>query len=312
VRLVALDPAPVLVGAAALVPAPGGSAVDVASATGEPAVRFRRMDRYAALGFAAARLALRDAGLPKAEHGDPEWATLFGSSLACWGSNAEYFRCSGSGEPPDIGPALFARTVCNTVNGEVAIAEQLGGESETLVSGWAAGAEALAEAAAWIAGGRARRVVAGGIEAPSVDLLAMHAAHRLAEAWLPERLEEGAAACVLADAGEGPRVRGYVRCHDPSGDFSLGRALDSVAALRGCDVSHVVVANTVPPPLGARLRAEAEGRTMISLPATTGELGAGGGVLGAIVVRDIVKPGSAGLVIARGIEGGTVALVIAC
>jgi beta-ketoacyl synthase-like protein len=289
VRLVVLDPPPVLAGAGVVV-SPG----DVAAACGEPPSRFRRMDRYAALGFAATRLALADSGLGASERGDPRWGTLFGSSLACWSSNAEYSRSLGDGPPPEMGPSLFARTVCNTVNGEIAIAEQLGGESETIVSGWAAGAEALAEASAWIAIGRVRFAVAGGIEAPGPDFEA-------------RGLVEAAAVCVLAEAGEGPRIRAYGRGHDPSGDLSLGAIL---AELRGHDVSHVFVANGVPPPLLRRIEAEAGGREVVFLPARAGELGAAGGALAATLVRSTVPAGRSALVIARGVEGGTVLLVI--
>jgi len=284
-----LDPPPVLVGAGVVV-----SPADVAAACGEPPSRFRRMDRYAALGFAATRLALADAGLAATGRGDPSWGTLFGSSLACWSSNAEYFRSLGDGPPPELGPSLFARTVCNTVNGEVAIAEQLGGDSETIVSRWTAGAEALAEASAWIAAGRVRFAVAGGIEAPGPD-------------FRTQGLQDAAAVCVLREGGDGPRIRAYGRAHDPSGDFSLGAAL---AELRGHDVSHVFVANGVPPPLLRRIEADAAGREVVHVSARDGELGAAGGALAATLVRATVPAGRSGVVIARGAEGGTVLLVI--
>src|SRR5262249_37176144 len=120
---------------------PARVANDIAELCGESPLRLRRMDRYGALGFAAARLALRDSGLERALRGDASWGIVVGTSLGSWSSNAEYFRRLESGSFSDVGPALFARTVSNSVNGEVSIAEQLGGESETVVSGWAAGVE---------------------------------------------------------------------------------------------------------------------------------------------------------------------------
>lgn len=312
-RFVALDPAPVATAFGVLTrPVPA----DLATLCGDSPSRFRRMDRYNALAFAAAHLALSTAPARPREKGDPDWGLLLGSSLGCWSSNAQYFRDLEQGPAAELSPALFARTVSNAVNGEISIAHQIGGASQMIVSGWAAGGEALAEAAALLLEKRVVWVLAGGIEAPDETLQRMHAARRQeqATAWLPEGLAEGAGICVLthplARVPGQLVVRAYWRGHDPCGTWSLSAAL---SALRPLSVTTIVVANTVPPGLLEQWQEEAEGANIVNLPLLTGEIGAAGApVAMAFAERSNgrVQGQDCALVIARGIEGGTVALAL--
>src|SRR5262245_63835422 len=66
--------------------APRGSEVtaDPAASCGELAAALRRADRYGALGFAAACLAIRDAGVDAPPATDPSWGVTVGSALGCW------------------------------------------------------------------------------------------------------------------------------------------------------------------------------------------------------------------------------------
>jgi 3-oxoacyl-[acyl-carrier-protein] synthase II len=77
---------------------------------------------------------------------------------------------------------VFAATVHNTVNGELAIALGLGGVSETIVSGRTAGLEALILAARRAAAGDADRVLV--VAAEGVD-------DAMREAWEEEKLAFG-------------------------------------------------------------------------------------------------------------------------
>jgi hypothetical protein len=190
---------------------------------------------------------------------------------------------------------------------------RLGGASETLVSGWAAGAEAMAAAGAALAEGRTRYMLAGGVEAPDALIQQMHAAFRRdAELpWLPVRLSEGAAIAVMGLDGHaaGPyrlRLRAYGRCHDPEGRFSLAGALDALRPLR---FRSTLIANEIPPDLMTRWRREAGSMEFHSLPRRAGELGAAGAP--AAVAVAAARPLESVLVIARGVEGGTVALALA-
>ncbi len=270
------------------------------------------MDRYATLGVGAASLALENAPAEPDDAGDPDWGVVLGSSLGCWASNAEYLSDLEQHDVVDLSPALFARTVSNTVNGEISIAQRIGGVDHTLVSGWAAGAEALAEAAALLAEGRVRWALAGAVESPAEVLQCLYAARRRERdlAWLPANLEEVAAVCLLtlADrcpARTGPRIRAYSRGHDPRACWSLAAVLRDIRPL---SVGTVVLTNTVPPQVRERWERESVGIRLIHLPTEFGELGAAGAPVGVALAATWMREGV--LLVARGIEGGSAALVV--
>ena len=88
---------------------------------------------------------------------------------------------------------MFAATVHNTVNGELAIALGLGGVSETIVSGRTAGLEALILGARRVAAGDADRILV--VAAEGVD-------DAMRDAWEEERsaFGEGAAGVDLVES----------------------------------------------------------------------------------------------------------------
>jgi hypothetical protein len=94
----------------------------------------------------------------------------------------------------DLAPSVFAATVHNTVNGELAIALGLGGVSETIVSGRSAGLEALILGARRVAGGDADRILV--VAAEGVD-------DAMRVAWEEEKLAFGerAAGVELVETG---------------------------------------------------------------------------------------------------------------
>ncbi len=328
-RFVRLDPAPGFMGFGVLTPAgmgvaglldagasdaPVGVAVpaDLAVLDGEPAQRLHRLDRYGALGCAAALAALANAGVAPAEQVDPDWGVTIGSGLGCGTSSLRYHLDRCDKPSAELSPALFVRTVSNAVSGDISMACRLGGASETLVSGWAAGAEAMGSAGAALAEGRARFMLAGGVEAPDARIEEMHSAFRRDAdlPWLPQRLSEGAAIAVMGLDGrvawpDALRLRAYGRNHDPSGRFSLAGALDALRPLR---FRSTLIANRIPPDLLARWRSEAGSMEILSLPQRAGELGAAGAPV-AVAVAAARRLESV-LVIARGVEGGTVALAL--
>ncbi len=329
-RFVRLDPPPVFLGFGVLTPAgvgvaglldtgvsdaPVGVAVpaDLAVLGGEPVQRLHRPDRYGALGCAAARVALADAGVAPPEQVDPDWGVTIGSGLGCGTSSLRHHLDRCDKPAAELSPALFVRTVSSAVGGDISMAWRLGGTSETLVSGWAAGAEAMASAGAALAEGRARFMLAGGVEAPDARVEEMHAAFRRDAdlPWLPRRLSEGAAIAVMglegrAAGADALRLRAYGRSHDPTGRFSLAGALDALRPLR---FRSTLIANGIPPGLQARWRSEAGSMEIESLPQRVGELGAAGGPV-AVAVAAARRLQSV-LVIARGADGCTVVLALA-
>jgi 3-oxoacyl-[acyl-carrier-protein] synthase II len=297
--------------------------VDLPALCGEPPLRFRRMDRYGALGYVAAHRALAAAAergavrCPAASAGaapagaaptgaaigvatgtgaaaegavaDPRWGVMIGSSLACAGSIARHDRDLRDRPLPALSAAVFVRTVANAVNGDISIGWRLGGPSETFVSGRTAGAEALAAAGAALVEGRAEWILAGAVEAPD-PLLAQ-----------APPLSEGAAITVMGmGAGMGARarerealcLRAWMRGHDPAEGFSVAAALD---ALGPVPIGMVIVANTIPAALVRRIEDEADGRRVVHLPRVTGELGAAGAAVAVALADELMreKAGSA-------------------
>jgi hypothetical protein len=334
------DAAPRFKAFGVLTPADRGTAevtVDLPALCGEPPLRFRRFDRYAALGYAAARVAMRalpsggDWSCEAADPADPGRGVILGSSLACWASNVRHQRSQRDLVTGAPSAATFVRTVANSVNADLSIALRFGGPGALFAGTWTAGAEAIIAAAAALADGRARTILAGGVEAPGPDLRAMHAGGEAATAasatagrWFSGPLAEAAAIAIMESAGDiesvalkeapgaGAEARGslrllaYGRAHDPERRISITALLDAPAPH---PPGAVVMANTLPPALLDRSREEAAPRPLIYLPDRAGELGAAG-TPAAVALADSLPSTGGVLVVARDLAGGIAALVL--
>ncbi len=129
------------------------------------ASRLRRMDRFARCGFIAGSRALSLARFSRPQRPDPRSGSVVGSAFGCRDSVTEHARLLGAARSAeDLAPAVFAQTVHNTVNGELAIAWQLGGLSETVLAGRASGLEALLLSAGLLSERKADLIVAVGAE----------------------------------------------------------------------------------------------------------------------------------------------------
>ena len=272
-----------------------------------PDPHLRKMDRYGTIGFAAAQAALSDAGMSPPAEIDAQWGIAVGSSLGCWSSNARFYADLLKQSVQGVSPALFVRTVSNSVTGDVSIALRLSGASETFVSGWTAGADAIISAGTAIEQNRARRMLAGGVEAPDALPASLIAGTPpLSDRhWQPPAPTE-AAAFALLDAtatGDRLRLRAFWRGHDPARRWSLRGALDATAHLT---ITSVFIANSVPDDLLGRWREEAGRVPLVYLAGESGEPGAAGAVaaLAAAAARGL----AGALVVSRGIEGSVVAL----
>jgi len=170
----------------------------------EDANRLRRMDRFGRAGYRAGTRAFAAAGLAPEEPPHPRCGVIVGTRHGCRSAITEHAaRLAGATRVEDLAPSVFAATVHNTVNGELAIALGLGGISETIVSGRTAGLEALILGARRVAGGDADRVLV--VAAEGID-------DAMRDAWEEEKSAFGprasgvelveSAAAVLLEAGE--------------------------------------------------------------------------------------------------------------
>jgi hypothetical protein len=294
--------------------------VDPAGLCGDAPDQLRRADRYGALGYAAAALALRDAAVAPSEPAvaiDPGFGVMIGSSVACWSANRRFHEERRDQPAASLSPALFVRTVANAVNGDISIARRLAGPCDTFVSGFTAGAEALIAAAAAIDAGRAHTVLAGGVEAPEGFL-------EPPPDWFP--VEAAGFALVRRGHGDGattpdddaPRLVAWHRSHDPAGAFRLAAALD---ALHPTPIDMILIANRIPGEILGRWRADAGDRPLFALADRAGETGAAGAPIAAALARAAGGAGPAGrapspprasarLILGRDPEGDLAALVV--
>lgn len=307
-RFIALEPAPWFAGHGVLTARGDGvdcllkedaesTPVDLAALCDLPPGQFRRLDEYGAIGVAAARQALRAAGVPRAEATEPGWGVMIGSSIGCGASNARHHRALRDRAKAEPNASDFVRTVANAVNGDISIALRCTGAGQTFVSGWTAGAEAIIAAGAELAAGRSRCVLAGGVES--------------APAAQGPAAQGPACGAVLLMRSDGAamepgalRLAAFWRGHDPAGRWSLAGALDALHPRR---FARIVIANTIPADLLARWRDEAGGMALLELVRRTGEPGAAGS---AVAVAMASRLDGSSLVIARDAAGGIAALAL--
>jgi 3-oxoacyl-[acyl-carrier-protein] synthase II len=132
-------------------------------------VEARRLDRFAQFGIAVARQALQDADLLTVDgtySGDPDRAAVsigtgIGGALS-WESQAIARHERGDRA---VSPFTVPMVMPNAAAAAVSMRYDLRGPCETVVTACATGTHAIANAARWIAAGRADLAVAGGAEA---------------------------------------------------------------------------------------------------------------------------------------------------
>lgn len=148
---------------------PGVTLAEIADFDPKPwlgAKGIRVLDRSARLLAVAAKMALDDAGLSQenAETGDPDLGLVCGTVFGSVHSIAS-FDWSGLEEGPAwVNPGEFPNTVINAPAGQAAIKHKLRGVNSTVCAGLASGLFAIHYAAEFLRFGRARALLAGGVE----------------------------------------------------------------------------------------------------------------------------------------------------
>ena len=161
----------------------------------EDSNRLRRMDRFGRTGFLAGTRAFAASGASRPAGPDARGGVIVGTRHGCRPAITEHAaRLAAAARVEDLAPSVFAATVHNSVNGELAMALGLGGVSEAIVSGRTAGLEALILGARRVASSDADRVLV--VAAEGVD-------DAMREAWEEERSALGprAAGVELVETG---------------------------------------------------------------------------------------------------------------
>ena len=133
---------------------------------------YRRLDRFAQFGLAAAAQALVDAYLlpcvsaDSPVRGGERVGVLIGTGMggtSTYESQVHTLRDRGERQ---VSPLAVPMVMPNAVAGAVSMRWGLRGPCETVCTACATGTHAIGAAARWVASGRADIVVAGGAEAP--------------------------------------------------------------------------------------------------------------------------------------------------
>ncbi|MEJ2292555.1 MAG: beta-ketoacyl synthase N-terminal-like domain-containing protein, partial [Deinococcales bacterium] len=134
----------------------------------------RRLDRVAALGLAAAALAVEDAGLEDAFAGAGDrsrWGAAVGTALGGIESLEQAGERARQRGPGRVDPFLLPKMIGNAVSAQVAMRYGLRGPMLSPSTACATGTDALGEAFRAVQRGEAEVMLAGGAEAPLTPLL---------------------------------------------------------------------------------------------------------------------------------------------
>jgi 3-oxoacyl-[acyl-carrier-protein] synthase II len=130
----------------------------------------RRMDRFAQMAVAAARLAIGDASLDLDTIDRARVGCVLGTGIGGIGAFEEQVRVLDERGPSRISPRLVAMMIPNMAAGQVAIQLGITGPNDCTVTACAASGHAIARAVDLIRAGRADVVLAGGAESAITPL----------------------------------------------------------------------------------------------------------------------------------------------
>jgi 3-oxoacyl-(acyl-carrier-protein) synthase len=223
--------------------APAVVPVPAPDLTGE---RLRRATRECRLAVAAARAAVRDAGVPDGAVAGPRTGLLFVSATSHAAANRAFLLDEGAGT------LHFPYTSPSAIPGEVTIDLGIRGPYILLMGGATATLQGVWYAARWLAEGAADRVLVLAVEAVQEVADLFTRARRLHRGPLVE-----GAGCLLMDRDEGSRLAwasGTARGRRVAG--VVAQVLDAVTSVMGAGRPRPGLVATAAS-LGAVARAEA-------------------------------------------------------
>jgi 3-oxoacyl-[acyl-carrier-protein] synthase II len=209
----------------------------------------RVLDRGTRLLCIAAQMALTETGLSqeKAAEGDPELGLVCGTMFGGVHSIAAFDWSSIVEGPSLVSPMDFPNTVINAPAGQAAIKHKLRGVNSTVCAGLASGLYAINYAAEFLRFGRARYLMAGGMEevcdeaALGFSKLGLTSTSRSVEPFGDNRdgtaAGEGSALWML-ETEETARARGQKPRFEICG-FGSGRDVASAAIERAIDETGI-------------------------------------------------------------------------
>lgn len=131
---------------------------------------LRTLDRSTKLAACAAKMALDDAGIEITEENSRQVGIALGNTLGSISSISDFDREAIVEGPRYVNPAFFPNTVINSPASQVAIKFKIKGFNATISTGFSAGLDALNYAVDMLRFGRAKVVLAGGVEELCIQL----------------------------------------------------------------------------------------------------------------------------------------------
>ncbi len=125
---------------------------------------LRTLDRSTRLIVSASKLALADSGFTITDENTDDCGVSVGTTLGSVKSIADFDITTLCEGPRYVNPAHFPNTVINSPASQVSIWNNIQGFNNTLASGFTTSLDALRYAADFIQLGRAKYVLAGGVE----------------------------------------------------------------------------------------------------------------------------------------------------
>ncbi len=125
---------------------------------------LRTLDRSTKLICSAAKLAVKDANLEINEDNTQEIGVSVGTTLGSVYSISEFDKQALREGPRSVNPMLFPNTVINSPASQVSIWCNIKGFNTTISTGFTASLDSLSYAADFIKWGRAKIILAGGVE----------------------------------------------------------------------------------------------------------------------------------------------------
>jgi len=129
-------------------------------------IKAKRMDRFAQLGVAAAKMALSDSKIDLERENKDKIGVCLGSGLGGALFHEEQMQVIFDRGPSRANPLCVPRVCPNAVGGQISIEFDLRGPNITVSTACASGTHAIGQAFDMIRWGRADVLVAGGAEAP--------------------------------------------------------------------------------------------------------------------------------------------------
>jgi 3-oxoacyl-[acyl-carrier-protein] synthase II len=125
----------------------------------------KRMDRFAQMGVAAAKLAIEDSGLVINEANAERVGVMVGSGIGGLASLEEQMRVLIEKGPSRVSPFLIPMMIADMATGHISILTGAKGPGSTVVTACATGANAIGDSLELLRRGDADVMIAGGSEA---------------------------------------------------------------------------------------------------------------------------------------------------